>query len=384
MLLILLVVVIGFLALIAAGEGLARLTIRRGPFFVFPPGQRERHWLHRESHPQLEPVVRRMVNAMGERGRALPGLGRVYRVLIVGGSAAECFSQDQDTQWPSVLESQLRAPGALRRLGVDDAHVGNIGRSGVDTGSLDLILSRVLPNYSPHDLIVVMVGASDVLRWLETGAPPDTPAAPLAEADLFGCNPRMRFGLSPRDTAIATLLRRFRGRLFWAERKDAARWMGRARRDRAHALTIRDEIPPAGVVIDTFRSQMSSVIRRAKAASDRVLVVGQPWFEKPSYTPEEEALFWNGAIGQAYKGTVTEFFSTRVICALMGQIDSAASEIAAREGVEYLRLQGHIAPSAENFIDHFHATPAAAARIGKLVAEQVLLRPLASQQDRLN
>lgn len=374
MFLILCLAVIGILVVVGAAEWLARAWIRRGPYFVLPPGQRERHWLHRESHPQLEPLIRRMVNALGERGGPLPGRGRVYRALVVGGSAAECFTQDQDTQWPAVLEAQLRAPDSLRLLGVDDAHVGNIGRSGVDSGSLDIMLSKVLPNYSGHDLIIVMVGASDVLRWLEAGAPPDTPAAPLGDAELFGWNPNMRFTLSPRGTALAALFRRFRGR-FWAERKDVARWMGRARRDRANARTIRDEIPSSGVVLDSFRNQMRSVIRRARAASSRVLVVGQPWFEKSSYSPVEEALFWNGAVGQAYKGTVTEFYSTKVICALMDRIDSAAAEVAAEEGVEFLRLQGLMIPSVEHFIDHFHATPAASARIGKLVAEKVLAAP---------
>lgn len=362
---------LGFLALIGAAECLARLAIRRGRYFVLPPGQRERNMLHRESHPQLEPVVRLVVNRLGERGRPLPKRGRVYRVLVVGGSAAESYTQDQDTQWPAALEAALRTPASLRLLAADDAYVGNIGRSGVDSGSLDVILSRVLPNYRHLDLIVIMVGASDVLRWLEAGAPPSRSAAPLTEAELFSWNPSMKFGYSPRSTALFTWFRRLREQ-FWVERRNVARWMGRARRDRANALTIREDTPSPDVVLEAFRANMASVIRRAREVAARVLVVGQPWFEKAAYTPEEEALFWNGAVGQAYKGTVTEFFSTRVICSLMGEIDVAAERLAVEAGVEFLRLQERVPASVEQFIDHFHSTPAGAARIGRLVAGAVL------------
>ena len=64
-----------------------------------------------------------------------------------------------------------------RHSSASRVHVGNIARSGVGSEALDLILERVLPRYPRLSAMVVLVGASDVLRWLEVGAPATPPAA---------------------------------------------------------------------------------------------------------------------------------------------------------------------------------------------------------------
>jgi len=148
--------------------------------------------------------------------------------------------------------------------------------------------------------------------------------------------------------------------------------MGRARLDRAAAITVREAAPGREVVTEAFRRQLRAVIQRAAGHADRVLVLRQAWFDKETYSPEEEALFWNGSVGQAYRGKVTEFYSTRMICAMMRDIDTAAAEVAKEMGVEDLGLQGKLQPAVAHFVDHFHATPEASRETGQLVAAVVL------------
>jgi len=354
-----------------AAEVLARWWIRRGRYHVFRPGLRERLYLHRPTHPQMEPVVRRLVNELGERGRPVPRRGRIFRVVVAGGSVVESYTLDQDTQWPAVIEAGLRTPGALGVLGADDAHVGNIGRSGVDGLTLELVLARVLPNYPRLDLIVIMTGAGDVVRWMAEGAPPDRPASPLPERVLFAARPNIELGWSPATWGLAELIRRTRAR-FWTTYRDAVSWMGRARRDRANATEIRHEAPGNGIMLDAFRQRLRDAVRVAARHADRVLLVDHPLFDKDTYTAVEEALMWNGGVGQAYRESQTVFYSTQVLCALMREVEAITREVAAEERVEHLAMRGIISPDADNFIDHIHLTPAGSVRVGQAIAAAVL------------
>ena len=364
-------VLLAVLGAALAAEFLARRWIRRGRYHVFRPGLKERLYLHRPTHPQMEPMVRRMVNELGERGRPVPRVGRVFRVLVAGGSVVESYTLDQDTQWPAVIEAGLRAPAALRALGVDDAHVGNIGRSGVDGLTLELVLTKVLPNYPRLDLIVIMTGAGDVVRWMAEGGPPDRPASPLPESVLFAVRPEMPLGWTPGTCALAELMRRVRAR-FWTTYRDAVRWMGRARLDRANATEIRDEAPGSEVMLTAFRERLHGAVQVAARHADRVLLVDHPLFDKASYTAAEDALMWNGGVGQAYRERQTVFYSTRVLCSLMREVEAITRDVAAREQVEHLAMRGLISPDADNFIDHIHLTPAGSVRVGEAIAAAVL------------
>src|SRR3954471_23371082 len=180
----------------------------RRQYFVLPPGLRLRLEPDPDILPQLERFVRFDVKAEGERGSDLPRSGgRLFRVLVAGGSQPEGYLLDQDTAWPGALQRLLERPEHLQTLGADCVHVGNISRSGVGSQALDLILGRVLPRYPRLQAIIILVGASDVLRWLEAGAP-GTSAPPVRTEDVFRCHPETRCGWRPADLAVVELLRR--------------------------------------------------------------------------------------------------------------------------------------------------------------------------------
>ncbi|MEM2914927.1 MAG: hypothetical protein QXH91_05975, partial [Candidatus Bathyarchaeia archaeon] len=69
---------------------------------------------------------------------------------------------DQPVSWPGVLERILNRPEHLCLLGVSKVHVGNIGRSGVSSAHLDLILEKVLPQYRHLSAVIINVGGNDV------------------------------------------------------------------------------------------------------------------------------------------------------------------------------------------------------------------------------
>ena len=164
-----------FLLLIAGGLAflvLAELVIRlwiamRGRYYPWFPHWRLEYEMDREAFPRLDPLVRIHVNGDGERGAKVPKPGKdLYRVLAVGGSAVECFSLDQEVSWPMQIQRMLEKPESLEILGVRRVHVGNIGKSGLDAEALEVMLTKMRRQLPHLDLIIVMVGASNVLNWL--------------------------------------------------------------------------------------------------------------------------------------------------------------------------------------------------------------------------
>ena len=361
----------------AVVELVARWWLRhRTPFYVLPPGLRFRLQPDPEIFPELERVVRFEVNSDGERGPDLPRPGPgLNRMLVVGGSQPEGYLLDQETAWPGALQKILEAPEHLRRLDAERVHVGNIARSGVGSEGLDLILERVLPRYPRLEAIIILVGASDVLRGLEAGAPPAPPPSVRIE-DVFRCHPEMRCGWRPGALAIVELLRRLRMR--WLrpveEHPRACRWLGRARAMRANATEVLPMPDPAPMLAH-FDRHFRRALGRASAHADRVIVVRQPWFGPP-YTPEDEAHMWHGGAGRSWQEDVKTFYSLEVLARLMALLDAKAARIARDMDVEQIDLMPLLDRGLEVFYDTFHATPAGSRLIAAAVAATILRQPL--------
>jgi lysophospholipase L1-like esterase len=362
--------------LIVVAELATRWWLRRGGYYVFPPGLRLRLHPDREVFPELEAVARFEVNSDGERGSEVPRTRRgerLYRVLVVGGSQPEGYLLDQDTSWPGALQRLLMGPRQLQQLGATRAHVGNIARSGVGSEGLHVILERVLPRYARLQAIIILVGASDVLRWLEEGAPPSPPTR-VPSSELFRCHPEGHFGWKLQELAIVELLLRVRRRwLRPVEAHDrAGKWVGKARMMRARAKVIRATVSDPSPMLDNFDIHLRRVIQRAKAHADRVLLVRQSWFGKIAYTPEETAHMWHGGAGQAWREDVTTFYSVDVTCELMALLDERAERVAEQLDVEQIDLRALLEPSLNTYYDFFHLTPSGAMAVAAAVARTVL------------
>jgi lysophospholipase L1-like esterase len=362
----------------AAAELGARWWLRyRGEYYVFPPGLRLHLYPDRDVFPQLEPSIRFYINDEGERGPSVPrGGDGLYRVLVAGGSQPEGYLLDQDSSWPGALQRLLESPSNLQRLGAGRVHVGSIARSGVGSEALDLILERTLPRYRRLQLIIILVGVSDVVRWLEEGAPAAAPTA-VRLSDVFRWHPEGPFGWTPPALALRDVLQRLRRRWFrpLQVHERAGRWIGDARAMRARAKVIRTTIPDPPPILDHFEIHFGRLIRRAKAHADRVLVVRQPWFEK-DYSPEEAAHMWHGGAGQAWQQEVTTYYSNEVVFGLLRLIDARAAAVADAADVEQLDLMPVLERSLTTYYDCFHLTPFGARTIAMAVSARILRQPL--------
>jgi hypothetical protein len=357
-------------------ELVARAWIRsRGEYAVWRPGARLHMHTDRAILPSQEELVRFEINSEGERGDEPPRDPEgTYRILVAGGSAAECYFLDQPSTWPEVMKRELSTPERLAAIGARRIHVGSIGKSLVSAETIDQVFARVLPRYRKLDVLILMVGASNVANWLGKGAPPRIEEKPAVPPQVFDVHPEGTFEWRPGKMALAELARRLRSRFIRPVevRHGAGARLGKAREMRRNATKILTEIPDPAVMVDHFERRFRDMLRAVGKRVPRIVIVRQPWFRKDGYTADELATFWHGAAGNPYAGPVTTYYSYEIVSRLVDLVDRRVAQVADDLGIQHVDLMPRLEPSLRTFYDFWHFTPAGAAVVGKAVAESVL------------
>jgi lysophospholipase L1-like esterase len=370
-------------AIAALAEFGARRWLRiRNEHYVWAPYYRNECDLDPRMFANFGSRVRFSVNSEGERGYEPPTkCDSLYRVLVAGGSGPECLMLDQEDSWPVILQRTLERPENLKKLGVSRVHVGNIGKSGVGSEALSFILRAVLRPGRRLDLVILMVGATDVFEWLRAGAPA-TPirsiTVPADASRYFAWHPYGPFSWRPRRTALAELVRRLLRLVIRPirHRKDSGKWLIRARTQRTNALEVRLEIQNPWVLIDHFEFHFRQALITAKATAKRVIVARQPWMERNEINREGWENLWHGAVGgDAYRDEVKVFYSSEILSCLMLQIDQRTLKVAAEIGVECCELRSAIDPTFNSYYDLVHFTPAGSAKVAAILLASILRPP---------
>jgi len=355
-----------------AAEVVARALLRAGAgYYVLQPWSKVDMGVDRSILPQLEDRVRIEANRDGERGPEPPTRwDDTYRVLVAGGSAAECYMLDQESEWAAVVRGRLQAES--RALGVGAVHLGNVSRSLVPCEAIDLILRKALPRCPRLDMVVLMIGASDVVAWLERGCPKTLTEGEYTPPRVFAEHPEGPFSWSPKGLALRQLASSLQRRLTGAvgTREGVGGMIAKNRAMRARA-TITDEIADPSAMVAGFETWLRRVVATARTKADRVLVVRQPWLRR-EFTPEEDARLWNFGAGRPYAEEVTTYFSHDVVNRLMGMVADTAGRVADEEGVEKLDLMGRLEHDFETFYDRLHFTRKGAQVVGGAIADAIL------------
>jgi hypothetical protein len=356
----------------------ARAWLRRyARYYVWPPHARLYLTTDRAAVPELEPLIRLEFNADGERGGPLPNDWRnTYRVLVAGGSVAECWFIDQPSTWPQVIERTLNDPASLARLGVSRVHVGSIARSLVACEHVDRMFDRVLPRYERLDAIVLMVGASDLVHWLEKGTPARIDRDDLPLDSIFSQHPEGPFGWSRSTLALRRVAAACRRRVWRpvVRRRNAGRRIARARLERARASEIIREVPDPGRMLDRLERNLRILLAHAHARAKRVIVARQPWLEK-EFTAEEEKRLWMFGAGRIHSETVTAYYGHELVWKLMRLVDERVKRVTADLGVEAVDLMPVVPPTFDLWYDEMHHTAKGCERIGKAIARTLVEGP---------
>ena len=346
------------------------LACNRG-YFAFAPRSERVYELDVEALPQLPSRVTVRINTDGERGDEFGADGGTLRVLVAGGSAAQCLYIDQGSTWFTVLQQHLGNFQSLASLRAARVHVGSIGKSGIHSASVHLILRRVLPRYRRLDVIILMIGAGDALRWTANDAPPDGIPAPDV-AECFETHPEHTYGFTLRSSAVAEVGKRLRARLLVERRTRVGRWLVRARAARNSPRELRDRITDPTRMLAEYEATLQKMVDLSRMKARHVLLVRQPWFQRRPFTPEENALFWNFGVENASGAESSIFYASEVADDLLERIDACSARVARRSGIGDLDLRPLLAPSTAHYYDQFHFTVEGNRVVAGIVAERLL------------
>ena len=355
-------------------EAIARLYMKkRGRYFSWQPFARTRLDLEMSALPQLEPITHFEVNSLGERGAEPPAPSEnYYHAIAMGGSAVECYMLDQEKEWPHQVQVQLNKPEALKALGVDRVHVGNIGRSLMACGPLCTLLDGVLRHYDSVDLVFMMVGSSDVVAWTEQGGPENYTPKKMDAHAIFRAHPLGPFSWNPLSSAFRRLASS--GYRQWKKPVEHRQRVGKSvqkNRDNRAAGTIREGVPDASPMLDIYRENLGRLISIARKKAKRVLVVHTPWVDR-EMSADEEKYLWNFGIGKAAEGQVQEYFSYAAAREFLAGMDRVTHEVAAELGTAQVELRSHLDMDFATFYDELHLTPKGCREVGKLVADSIV------------
>jgi hypothetical protein len=353
----------------------ARWALRRwGGYYAHPPHTRLEYAFDTTLLPQFPPTARCEINALGERGGPPPeGVEPTLRVLVAGGSAAQCQFLDQDATWSAVAQRLLEGHEHIEALGVRRVHVGNASRPILRCDDLAFLLAKILPRYTRVDVIALMAGAADVLYWVERGMPPELPIVPVDLDKIFEQHPEGPWGWQPSETALSGLARRLYRRAFRPVRRvdDCAGWMRKLRLMRAAAPHRLDIVPDPAPMLEHFEKGLRSLIAVARRCTERIVMVRQPWFG-PNPSPDEESMFWNFGMGRPYRELVSTYLTPRAVDALMRAADERSSMVAASEGIVQVDTMATLGRTSQTLYDELHLTPAGAEAVGRLAADGIL------------
>lgn len=362
--------IVAFMLGVAAELG-CRAWFRRYGDFVWRPFERSLMHLDTGSLPGMPAVARFEVNRDGERGGEPPRpWDKAWRVLVAGGSAAECYYLDQPHSWPEVLAQELREANFLKKVGRLGAHVGNIGKSGLDLSGVNLTMDRTLGRYRSLDCIVLFVGAGDVSNWLCDGAPDPFPAG-KAPTNLFAVRCDRSFGWSARKCALADVARLIHCRLVPKCRQGVGKKLREVRAMRRNAAALITSVPDPSGMLSFFEENLKETLLKAKRKAPHVIVVRQPWFDKEVFSPEEEVLLWHAAKGKPYEQQVDTYFSYGVFNELMRAVDMVTVAVCSQTATPVLDLKSLLPNSTVTYYDHLHFTSEGARLVGKAVADFV-------------
>ena len=360
-------------------EFAARAYIRaRKRYYVREPHSRTLMPLDPAVFSTGDKLVRFESNALGERGAPVPAdLSKTFRILVGGGSAAECFYLDQPSTWPEALGRALSTPPNLARLQRSYVHVGNVALSLTDCRAQVLLFSRILPNLPRSDVTILMTGASDLVRWLEDHTPSTIADTPIDPSLLFAVHPEGPFTFSPTGLALRRLAATLKHRLLHPveRRETAGKRLAANRASRANATRILTTIADPAPMLASYEQHLRALVALLQQHSARVILLRQPWLERP-FTPAEERLLWMFGDGRPYRESVTSYYDRGLIYPILRQVDAVTERVARELRAESLELRSRIPADFDHFYDELHNTPKGCAVLGQLVADAILRAPL--------
>ncbi len=359
----------------------ARLIPAPDNFYIWPPGMERIFAPDQKILPGTSPRVWFRTNSYGLRSYN-PAPNDDYRLLVLGGSAAECLYLDQRVTWPRLIISNLEKEQP--RLQV---WVGNGGRSGMNSRDhiCHLKYLPLQPLALDVDAVIVLLGVNDLLLRLRQGEAydphyleqPEAESRQLDHAFLFV---PYQFSLPPppfyKKTGLWRVAKRI-GRRFFSERpqdsrgKIVALW----RENRRNSPDRIDQLPDLGPALREYLSNIRELIDLAARKDVRLIFVTQPALWKKEMTPEEENRLWMGGVGPFKTSRGQPYYTARALADGLERYNQLVVSFCRWRGMECIDLAAVFPRTTDVFYDDCHLTVQGSNLVAREISRYLLQHP---------
>ncbi len=348
-------------------------------FYIWPPGIERTYTPDQEILPGTSPRVWFRTNSYGLRSYN-PIPTDDYRILVLGGGAAECLYLNQRETWPRRIISLLHeAPPQLR------VWVGNGGRIGQNSRDNILQLEKLPLKALDVDAIVILTGVDDLLLRLRQGEGYDPdylekPGAYTHQLDhAFRFVPYQYSLPSPpfyKKLGVWRVAKRIYLRFFGERPQDpGGRMITRWRENREQSDIRLDQLPNLGPGLDEYKNNLDKIIDSAVRRGIRIIFVSQPALWKKNMLPEEKERLWMGGIGQFKTVPGQPYYTPEALAKGLETYNSLLASFCRWKGVEYIDSAARFPRDTDLFYDDCHFTIKGSERIARVISDYLLSRP---------
>ena len=321
----------------------------RGDEIVLPVNQTYR--IQHAGSSKLDPVIVHTKNSLGFRGPDPPAdFAKRLTIVTVGGSTTECVNLTDGKTWTDEL---------ARRLAVErpDVWVNNAGIDGQSTFGHLVLLHSVMTRLRPN-VAIFLVGANDI--GLERSNTFDAGVSP--QGGRLRAIQNAIIAHSEVANLVLNLARAARAR---------NRFFGHSEVDLRHIddLYLSDEIVERTVAqyqtyLPGYAERLEQIVTATRSSG-----IEPVWLTQP-------ALFGDGAD----RATGIELARVKVNgrgnghleWRLLEMYNDVTRQVAAAKGVMLIDLARELPKDSRYFYDFLHFTNEGAARVGEIVAENLL------------
>ena len=323
-------------------------------------------------------IARFHVNQFGIRGRTFGDDRTEYRFLAVGGSTTECGLQDDSIVWTHLVEVGLERTTDGRRV-----WVGNVGRDGTNTRDHVLQLKYLLAQYPRIDVVIALVGVTDMLSALRQGWDYRLPA-PVTERSAADAQLRHAFALVPGDVGLPWYKTTGwwqlgkRVKLAWQRRRTFTLTNGASGLERARLRrmggTLSDSLPPLDKPLIEYRRNLRAMADQAAAAGASIVFVTQPTAWRREMTDTEQRRLWMGWLGADWS-SARRYYTTDALRRAMAAYNAILLDVCRERSLRCLDAARLLPQDSTVFIDDTHFTNRGSRLLGKALATQLGDRP---------
>jgi hypothetical protein len=355
-----LLIFLGICIALAIGEVAVRAKARyfNRAVLKYPPGRYEFDYT-RYHILGTSPKVTFSVNAMGLRGPMPPQVGKVYKIITIGGSTTESMSQSDDQEWPHLLMVELN-----QRQKLLPVWVGNAGVSGLNTVDHASCL-RQLPVLRQADLLIFLIGVNDLTAALLFNGG-STREVLEDRAELFSEHAPVGVshvrGLLRRSWLLALIrnsLQHLSQMIFMSRSASLSRAAGPAQ-----------PLPDLRLALEEYAQRVGTLEQECRQYHRRCVFLTQPTMWRAGLSAAEESVLYGGAAG--YHGVALGYVPAPELGRAMAAYNQVLLAVCRKDQLECYDLAASIPKDTSAFSDESHYTDNGARLVADYLADRLV------------